>query len=117
MNKKVYQFHLKTKKLTDVPLTAVQLTAVQNSWEEMFDVPIPWHMVYEIIGKMTPDSKLRIFQFKLLYKILENNRMLYIWGIHPSQLCRFCCEETESLHNLFWYCPHVYFLFHLYLTR
>ena len=24
---------------------------LQNSWEEIFDVPIPWHMVYELIRK------------------------------------------------------------------
>jgi hypothetical protein len=34
------------------------------------------------------------FQFKLLYKILATNRMLYIWGIQSSQLCRFCCEDA-----------------------
>ena len=101
INKNIYQFHLRTKKLTAVPYK------LQNSWEEIFDVPIPWHMVYELIRKTTPDSKLRIFQFKLLYKIPATNRMLYIWGIQSSQLCRFCCEEAESLDHLFWYCPHV----------
>jgi hypothetical protein len=101
INKKVYQFHLRTKGLTAVPYR------LQNSWEEIFDVPIPWHSVYELIRKTTPDSKLRIFQFKLLYKILATNRMLFIWGIQSSQLCRFCCEETESLDHLFWYCPFV----------
>ena len=29
--------------------------------------------------------------------------MLYIWVIQSSQLCRFCCEEAESLDHLFWY--------------
>ena len=33
--------------------------------------------------------------------------MLYIWGIQSSQLCRFCCEEAESVDHLFWYCPYV----------
>jgi hypothetical protein len=80
---------------------------LQNSWEEIFDVPIPWHMVYELIRKTTPDSKLLIFQYKLPYKILATIRMLYIWGIQSSQLCRICCEEAESLDHLFWYCPYV----------
>ena len=101
INKNIYPFHLRTKKRTAVPYK------LQNSWEEIFDVPIPWHMVYELIRKTTPDSKLHIFQYKLLYKILATKRMLYIWRIHSSQLCRFCCEEAESLDHLFWYCPYV----------
>jgi hypothetical protein len=24
---------------------------LQNKWEEIFDVPIPWHMVYELVQK------------------------------------------------------------------
>jgi hypothetical protein len=26
---------------------------VQNSWEEIFDVMIPWNMIYELVHKMT----------------------------------------------------------------
>jgi hypothetical protein len=63
-------------------------------------------MVYELIRKTMPGSKLQIFQFELLYKILATNRMLYIWGgIQSSQLCRFCCKEAETLDHLFWCCP------------
>jgi hypothetical protein len=54
MNKKVYQFHLMTNKLTAVSCR------LENIWEEIFDVPIPWHMVYELICKMMLDSKINI---------------------------------------------------------
>ena len=64
-------------------------------------------MVYELIWKTTPDSKHRIVLFKSLYNVLATNRMLYIWGIQQSQPCQFCCEETESLEHLFWYCAYV----------
>ena len=67
INKNIYQFNLRTKKLTAVPCK------LQNSWKEIFDVTIPWHMVYELIRKTTPDAKFHIFQFKLLYKILATN--------------------------------------------
>jgi hypothetical protein len=43
INGKTYQFHLKTKLLTAAPYS------LYNSWEEISDVPIPWHMVYELI--------------------------------------------------------------------
>ena len=49
---------------------------LQNSWKEIFDVPIPWHMVYEMIHKTMADSKHRSFLFKLLYNISATNEML-----------------------------------------
>ena len=75
LNKNIYQFHLRMKNLTAVPYK------LQNSWEENFEVPIPWHMVYELTRKATSDSKLWIVQFKLLYRILATNIMLFIWGM------------------------------------
>ena len=101
INKNIYQFHLRTKQLTAVPYK------LQNSWEEIFDVPNPRHIVYEQTHKTMPDSKLHIFHFKFPYKIIATNRMLYIWGIQSSQLCKLCCEDPESLDHLFWYCPYV----------
>ena len=69
----------------------------------LFDVPIPWHRVYELIYKTTQDSRLRAFQLN----VFSTNKMLNIWGIQSSQLCRFCCEDKESIDHLFWYCPQV----------
>ena len=80
---------------------------LQNSWEEIFDVPIPWYRVYELIYKNMQDSRLCAFQLKLLYRILATNKMLNIWDIKSSKLCRFCCEDTESIDHLLWYCPQV----------
>ena len=77
---------------------------LQNSRQEIFDVPIPW---YELIYKTTQDSRLRAFQLKLLYRILATNKMLNIWGLKSTNLSRFCCEDTESIDHLFWYCPQV----------
>jgi hypothetical protein len=42
INRKVYQFNLRTRMWTTVPYR------LQNSWEEIFDVPIPWYRVYEL---------------------------------------------------------------------
>ena len=83
INRKVYQFNLRTRMLTNVPCW------LQNSWEEMFDVLIPWYRVYELIYKTTQDSRLRAFQLKWLYGNLAIDKMLNIWGIKSSKLCRF----------------------------
>ena len=87
-------------------LTTVQYR-LQNSWEEIFDVLIPWYRVYELIYKTMQDSRLRAFQLKWFYRILATNKMLNIWGIKSSKLCRFGCEDTESIDHLFWYCSQV----------
>jgi hypothetical protein len=101
INRKVYQFHLRTRMLTAAPYRW------QNSWEEIFYVQIPWYRVYEFIYKMTQGLRLRTFQLKLLYRILATKKILNIWGIQSSKLCRFCCGDTESIDHLFWYWPKV----------
>ena len=60
-----------------------------------------------MIYKTRQDSRLCAFQVKLLYRILTTNKMLNIWGIKSPKLCRFCCEDTESIDHLFLYCPQV----------
>ena len=69
------------------------LTAVphrlQNSCEEIFDVPILWYRVYELIYKTMQDSRLCAFQLKLLYRFLATNKMLNIWGIKSSSSADF----------------------------
>ena len=72
INKKSIPVSFKDQKWTAVTYR------LQNSWKVIFDIPIPWHMVYELIHKTTPDSKLKIVPFTLLYKILATNYILYI---------------------------------------
>lgn len=50
--------------------------------------------------------EIRYFQYKLIYKFLATKKMLNIWGIDPSPLCRFY-QEVESVEHLFWHCPFV----------
>ena len=78
INRKAYQFHLRTRTLTTVPYR------LQTSCEEIFYVLIPWYRVYELIYKTKQDS--RLFQLKVLYRILATSKMLNIWGIKSSKL-------------------------------
>ena len=51
---------------------------LQNSWEEIFDVPIPWHMVYEL----TPMQNFTFFNLNYYTKFLqliECVRYIYIY--------------------------------------
>ena len=50
------------------------------------------------------ESKLKVFQYKLLLRILPTNRLLRLMKIRQSDLCSFCDKETESISHLFWEC-------------
>ena len=50
------------------------------------------------------ESKVIIFQFKLLHRRLVTNSFLKKMGIKQSDLCTFCKTEAESLIHLFWSC-------------
>ena len=54
INIKIYQFHLRTIFFNNCYI----YSRLQNKWEEIFNVPIPWHMVYELVQKTTLDSTL-----------------------------------------------------------
>ena len=99
INKAVYNFYMSSKKLKDIPYQ------VHIKWESLIDCPIPWKNVFNLIYQTILDSSSRYFQIKLIYNFLATKRMLKVWGIEQSDLCRFCKEETESTPHLFWYCP------------
>ena len=53
----------------------------------------------------TNESKLRIFQFKLLHRKLATNCFLFKIGIVANDQCTFCKASSETLLHLFWDCP------------
>lgn len=99
INKIVYNSILYNRDLCAIPHKFC------NFWEEHFDTPIPWSNVFNSIYSTTVDSKLRMFQLKIIYTFLPTRKMLNIWGIEDSRICRFCGIEEEDLLHIFWYCP------------
>jgi len=65
---------------------------------------IDWEMAYKIPFCRTRDTKLIIFQFKLLHTRLATNDFLNKIGIKDNHICTFCRTEKESLSHLFWSC-------------
>ena len=55
----------------------------------------------------TNESKLRVFQFKLLHRKLATNCFLFKIGIKSNDQCSFCKESSETLLHLFWECSSV----------
>ena len=67
---------------------------------------LDWETIYVIPHVVTIDTNTRIFQYKILNRILYTNKSLYKMKIVSSPLCTFCHAPEESLEHLFCYCKH-----------
>jgi len=54
--------------------------------------------------KVTTDTKLQWFQFRINHRILTTNTFLVKIHITDNPLCTSCRAEQESLEHLFWFC-------------
>ena len=69
---------------------------------ELFpDENLDWKAIYKIPFLATIDSKTRIFQFKILHRILFTNSNLFKMKLVPSPLCPFCGIESGSPEHIF----------------
>ena len=72
----------------------VQIQEADENWKHFFKNP---HLCIR-------DINLRMFQFKILHRILPTNRKLKQYGIKDSDLCDFCGQDSESILHLFCEC-------------
>ena len=70
------------------------------------NVTVDWKKSYQLPFLCTRDSKLRVFQFKLLHRRIATNDFLCKIGLEQTDLCSFCKETAETLMHLFWNCRH-----------
>ena len=68
-----------------------------------FDIKeVDWEKTYILPFLCTKETKLRIFQFKLLHRRIATNSFLYKIEVKDTDKCFFCKSETECLIHLFW---------------
>jgi len=88
----------------------VEMTQVYSSARykyTLFHNPVlDWETINLIPNVVTIDTNTRIFQYKILNRILFTNRSLCKMKIVSSTLCTFCNTSDESLEHLFCYCKH-----------
>ena len=65
-----------------------------------------WKNIYILPRRVTTDTHLRNFQFKILNNILYLNKKLFTFGISDSALCSFCLSEEETAIHIFCNCAH-----------
>ena len=66
-----------------------------------------WGKSYTLAFLCTKESKLRVFQLKLLHGKLATKYFLFKIGIKSNDQCSFCNESSETFLLLFWGCPFV----------
>ena len=76
-----------------------------NKWEASHNIDMAsWAEIFKLAHDTATESKLKIFQYKLLLRILPKNRLLRLMKIRQSDLCSFCDKETKTISHLFWEC-------------
>ena len=66
-----------------------------------------WERVYSLPFKITLDTKLREFHYKILHRICYTTVMLFKFGSSETPLCYFCNEELETLEHFLFHCKKV----------
>ena len=57
--------------------------------------------VYILPHIVTINTRLRVFQYKVLNNALYLNKHLYIFTLSDTKLCSFCNQEDETVIHLF----------------
>ena len=78
----------------------------KQKWNDKFD-NLNWKYIFRICHKTTTDTKIKWFQYRLLYRTLPTNRFLSLRKIKNTSLCDFCNSHEETIPHMFWDCQHV----------
>ena len=77
----------------------------QTYFENLFsNFNLDWKSIYLLPRRVTLDTNLRMFQYKLLNNVLYLNKMLFRFKKVDSPLCSYCNEEEKTPLYLFHSC-------------
>ena len=81
-----------------------------KKYNEMFNTEtfeLDWERIFSLPFKITLNTKLREFQYKILHRICYTNILLFKFGLADSPLFYFCNKELETLEHFLFYCNKV----------
>ena len=70
-----------------------------KKYNEMFNTEtfeLDWERIFSLPFKITLNTKLRKFQYKILHRMCYTNIMLFKFGLADSPSCYFCNKELEK---------------------
>ena len=79
-------------------------TSIKNLEKYISDEEIDWEKVFLLPWKVTIESNLCLFQYKILNNILFLNDKLHKMNIVNNPRCTFCDTENETIVHFFCYC-------------
>ena len=94
---------LNSATLYEILIDANKIKPISRTYfENLFSNFTPdWKSIYLLPRRVTMDTNLRIFQYKLLSNVLYLNNMLFKLKKVDSPLCSYCNEKEETLLHLF----------------
>ena len=88
----------------------VQDTTYYSFWEQALGITIcrdMWKQIFRVCFKTIKDNDFIWMQYKVLYRILGTNDLLFKINRHEDGKCNFCKEYTETILHLFVQCKNV----------
>ena len=99
---------LNSKKLYHMQLYLKYDKPTRQSYDEknFDDYDFNWKSIYRIPRIATLETKIRIFQYKLLNNVLYLHEKLFQFGIISHSKCSFCELYDETWHHIFYECTY-----------
>ena len=77
----------------------------RSYYEKLLEITnLNWKEIYILPRKISIDTNLRMFQYKILSNILFLNKLLFKSEKVQSPLCSFCHSADETLLHIFYTC-------------
>ena len=98
-----------SKYMYDLFLENIQyISKHENKWKSVLnlDNTFIFKPYYKLLHQCTKDSKLKWFQYRIMYRILGTNKNLFDCKIKTNSVCNLCRSSTETIEHLFFQCHH-----------
>ena len=83
---------------------------VKSKWENIVGRQIldnNRRKIFTLPGKLTLSTPMRIFQYKIIHRILLTNKLLHIYKLRENSWCDICPNIIETLEHTFHSCPRI----------
>ena len=78
----------------------VDYPALNNSFDDL------WGNIFQVPFKISHDTLLQSFQYKIIHRIIPCKEKLFVWKIEENSNCNFC-NENDDIRHFFLLCPKV----------
>ena len=68
------------------------------------NLQVEWKEIYLLPRKVSINTNLRMFQYKMLNNILHRNKQLFILNKKDTKLCSYCRLQDETTNHIFVEC-------------